>query len=395
MRCLWLTLIDPEPRHNGQLVYSGGLIGGAAEAGMEVHVVGHARPGRSRPLGEGADNCVWWLAGGELRSRAASFASALPHMASRARSRALDRILRQRLEEEHWDAIVFDGISAGWALDAVQRRYRGAAARPKIVYVSHNHECSVRDEVARNHPVRPLRAALRLDTMKVAALERRLTGYADLTTAITAEDRELYLADRPDLQVAVLPPGYAGPRIEHRLIDRTLPRRAVIVGSFEWIAKQLNLSEFIAIADPLFAAAGAQLQVVGKGDPAFIQRMRRDVLATEFTGTVKDIFAFMRQSRLALVPERHGGGFKLKVLDYVFGRMPILAIGGSVAGMPLTDRQSILYFRDPLALARGVLRVIDDFEQLNRIHNSAFDTCRDRFHWRRRGEELRELVLAA
>lgn len=393
MRCLWLTLIDPEPRHNGQLVYSGGLIEGAGEADMDVHIVGMGRPGQVRRYGQKIGNRTWWLADDRLRPRLVSLASSLPHMASRARSETLRKILVERLLEP-WDAVVFDGISAGWALDIVRRRYRHDPARPKIVYISHNHERSVRDEVANSHPIGPMRMALRMDTKKVGTLEKRLIDAADLVTAITDEDRQRYLEDRPDMQIAVLAPGYSGQKVEHRAIDQSLPRRAVIVGSFDWIAKQLNLSEFISVADPLFAAAGAQLQIVGNGDPGFIRRMRRDVLATEFTGTVKDVFAFMRQSRLALVPERHGGGFKLKVLDYVFGRMPILAINGSVAGMPLKDRENILYFRNPLALARGVLQVIDDFAQLNRIQDSAFAVCRDRFSWRQRGEELRRLVAA-
>ena len=33
MRCLWLTLADPEPQHNGQYVYSGGLIDSVAATG--------------------------------------------------------------------------------------------------------------------------------------------------------------------------------------------------------------------------------------------------------------------------------------------------------------------------------------------------------------------------
>ena len=237
--------------------------------------------------------------------------------------------------------------------------------------------------------------AMSFDSYKVARLERRLIEAADLVTAITPHDRDLYLAQWPGAPIEVLTPGYDGPTVDRRNIGRQLPRRAVIVGSFDWIAKRLNLNEFIAVADPLFAAAGAQLQVVGSADPSFLRRLRRSTLATEFTGTVDDIGTFMDNARLALVPERHGGGFKLKVLDYVFRRLPILAIDGSVAGVPLRAGQSILYFRDHLSLARGVIRVIDDFERLNALQDSAYDVCRDQFSWRNRGTELRDMLAAA
>jgi len=394
MRCLWITLVDPEPRHNGQLIYSGGLIGGGAEAGMEIEVVALARTGRARPPGQKADNVVWWLADSPVHSRWLSMLSPLPHMASRACSRQLDRLLQDRLQQS-WDAIVFDGISAGWALDVVLQRYPTKAGRPRLVYVSHNHERSLRQEVARNHPSAAMRIALHIDAWKVSRLERRLIGVVDLVTAITAEDKARYFVDGARTTIEVLSPGYDGPTLADRRIGYALPRRAVVVGSFDWIAKQLNLSEFLAVADPLFAAAGAQLQIVGNGDPGFLRRLRPTLLATELTGTVPDVSAFMRQARVALVPERHGGGFKLKVLDYVFGRMPILAIEGSVAGMPLTAGESILYFRDHLALARGALRIIDDFDRLNGLHDSAYGECHDRFSWRSRGDELRDMLKAA
>ena len=51
MRCLWLTLADPEPRHNGQYVYSGGLIDSVAAAGSEIEVLGLRRPDSQRSNG--------------------------------------------------------------------------------------------------------------------------------------------------------------------------------------------------------------------------------------------------------------------------------------------------------------------------------------------------------
>jgi polysaccharide biosynthesis protein PslH len=37
---LWLTLADPEPKKNGQLIYSGGLIQSMATGGTKLHVIG-------------------------------------------------------------------------------------------------------------------------------------------------------------------------------------------------------------------------------------------------------------------------------------------------------------------------------------------------------------------
>src|SRR3546814_15737142 len=123
----------------------------------------------------------------------------------------------------------------------------------------------------------------------------------------------------------------------------------------------------------------SDLQVVGSADEDFLRYMRGRVSATRFTGTVDGVLDFMREARVALVVERFGGGFKLKVLDYIFNRMPILALSGSVAGVPLQHQDSILYYPDYAALARGALQVIDDFEPLNRLHDRAYASCPDSF----------------
>ncbi len=394
MRCLWLTLADPDPQHNGQLIYSGGLIRGLASTGAEVEILGLARDENRRRFGERDGNSVWWLAESRMRSRARSMLSTLPHMASRASTAPLRKALVGRLEQD-WDAIVFDGLSAGWAYACVAEYRRRRGARSTIAYISHNHEPSLRDEVARSHPLGPMRAAMSYDAFKVGMLERKIIALADLVTAITPEDRQLYAAAWPDTATGVLTPGYDGAAPASRHIGNDRPRRAVIVGSFDWIAKRLNLQEFLAVADPLFAASGAQLQVVGSADPAFLERMRRSAMATEFTGKVVDVGRYMDQARMALVPELHGGGFKLKVLDYVFRRLPILAIDGSVAGMPLTPGDSILYFRDHLSLARGVVSIMDDFDRLNQLQEAAMRRCRDQFDWNVRGIELRDMLAAA
>lgn len=229
---------------------------------------------------------------------------------------------------------------------------------------------------------------------KAARLEHRLVDAADLVTAITEDDAQQYLARRPDRRVEVLTPGYAGGHGAGRRITDATPRRAVIVGSFDWIAKRMNLEQFVAVADPLFAAHGAELQVIGSAEESFLNRMRRNASATQFTGRVDDVLAFMCNARIALVAERHGGGFKLKVLDYIFNRMPILALSGSVAGVPLRHDDGILLYEDYESLARGVLQVIDDCDRLNQLQDRAYAACRDQFDWTSRGERLMSVVAA-
>ena len=388
VRCLWLTLADPDPPHNGQYVYSGGLIQGIADAGVEVTVLGLRRPDGHRDDGAREGNVLWRLVEHKPLPRWSSIKSRLPNIANRCRTPDMIRLLDELLGDGVWNAVVLDGISAGWALKSLRRWLQRTQAKPKIIYISHNHEESLRRRVAdeQTHPLR--RIVMRIDAIKVMALEHDMVDAADVITAITGEDAALYRGRKPDDRIEILTPGFAGLRSPQRVLKVTTPRRAILVGSFDWIAKRMNLEEFICIADPLLAAYGIELNVIGSAEKRFLDAMRRRVVMTNFVGPVESIDEHMRTARVAVVPERSGGGFKLKVLDYVFSRVPILALEGSVAGMPLTHEESILLYPDQESLALGIVQSIDQIDRLNQLQDSAYRACADQFDWGSRGTML-------
>ncbi len=397
MRCLWLTLADPDPRHNGQYVYSGGLIDSVAATGTEIEVLGLRRPDSRRCSGARDDHVVWWLPGAPLdplQSRWGSLTSSLPHIAYRSRTAAMRRELDGLLHRGGWDGIVFDGISVGWALAPVLAHYNGRADRPRLIYVSHNHEESVRTQIAAGQRPFLKRQAVRFDALKVCRLERELVDGVDFVTAITPEDFSLYRQRHCNKPMGVLTPGYRGRRLGQRRISSDLPRRAVIVGSFDWIAKRMNVEEFVEVADPMFDVWRAELQVVGSAEETFLARLRGKTVATSFTGTVPDVTRYMDDARVAIVPERNGGGFKLKVLEYVFNRIPVFALSGSFAGVPLRHNDSVMLFPDNAALVHGVLEAIDDIDRLNSLQERAFIACRDHFDWASRGRQILSALAA-
>src|SRR5262249_3222029 len=316
------------------------------------------------------------------------------HTAYRCRTGAMQRVLHDLLARGGWDGIVFDGISVGWALGEVRRHYEGRADRPRLIYVSHNHEESLRNQVAESQRPFLRRQAVRLDAAKVSRLERELVDSVDFVTAITPEDLQLYLRRRGNKPMGVLTPGYRGRRVPERRISADLPRRAVIVGSYHRVAKRMNLEEFVGVADPLFADQGVELQAVGSADERFLDRLRQKTTATGFTGTVPDVTRYIDEARIAIVPERNGGGFKLKVLEYVFNRVPIFALNGSFAGGPLTHNENVMLYPDHAALAHGVLEAIDDVERLKSRPERAFATCSGHFDWSSRGRQLVSAMAA-
>jgi glycosyltransferase involved in cell wall biosynthesis len=391
MKCLWLTLADPEPASNGQLVYSKGLIEAASRAGLAITVIGLARPGNRR---SGADprGIDWQLAEEEPRAAWHRFLSPYP-LTTQRRSSGMQQVLAKALAERSWDAIVFDSICPAWALPIVSRATDGTCERaPPLVYIAHNHEMTVARHLARS--ARGLRRVQReLDRLKTIVLERRLLAAADVITSNTPQDRAKFVADS-GRDVMLLPPGYDGPRVLSRHIDTAVPRRAILVGSLDWEPKRLAVESFLEAAAVPLAGAGVLLQLVGEVEPDYLRRMRRRFPSVDFVGRVADVGPYLRQARLALVPDQLGG-FKLKGLDYVFHRLPILTMRAALPGMPLEDRRSVALFDSHQDMARGMLALIDDFATLNAWQDRAYAACSDMFDWDRIGRDLRAAIEAA
>jgi polysaccharide biosynthesis protein PslH len=390
MNCLWITLADPDPATNGQLIYSGGLIRAVRHAGAALCVVGLARSEKpDRPRDEPG---LAWRLGEEVRPpRWRRLLRTLPDGAvQRGLSPSMTRMLTRALDERPWDAIVFDSIYGGWALPAVLRHQARRAVRAKLVYLAHNHEVTAAHRIA--EAAQGLRRLYReFDVLRVRRLERRLISECDLITANTPEDTRTFTAEAARTPVILLPPGYGGHRIADRTIDASVPRRAVIVGSFDWPPKRISLERFLAEAVPILAAANIELQLVGETEPDYLASLRRRFPAVRFEGRVDDVRPYMASARLALVPDELGG-FKLKGLDYAFNRMPILAMRIALPGMPLEDGLSVGLFDSHRALAEGVVALIDDFETLNRRQREAYDACATRFDWPRIGRHLIDTI---
>jgi len=395
MRCLWLTWIDPTPAHDGQRIYSGRLIEAFAAAGAELEVLCGAHRHSARRDGDVEGRVTWRLAGARRNAAWQSVLSDLPHVVHRSATREMRARFKSLLRREPWDCVVLDGLYAGWALALLQAAAVVGRARPRLVYVAHNHETTMRADLAANMPGRGLaRLYLKSDARKVAGLEREIVAAADLVTAITSADAAKFAAERPGRPTIVLTPGYAEGRVAARRIDETIPRRAAIVGSFEWIAKQANLEAFLAVADPLFAAAGAELIVVGNGRPEFLRALARKTAATRFVGEVSRVEPYLGNARLAILPERLGGGFKLKILTYVFNRVPIATLESCLAGTPLAPGDSVLAYGDYGSLARGAVAALDDLTLLDAVQTRAYAACDREFDWASRGERLRASIAA-
>jgi hypothetical protein len=387
VRCLWISRHIPFPSDDGAKVYSANLAQSLAQSGMLVRFMGI---GNADAVPNTAAKVEWLAVPGKKRSKTIASLGAWPIAAAIDATKTYRALLEAQLREP-WDALVLDSYATGWALDrCLAYRNDWHAHQPVLVHVSHNHEELLWGVMAREARGSALkRLALRRNAIKVGALERRIVRSIDLLTTITDEDLQSLGAGLDQDRSLALTPGFTGWIASVRHITAATPRRVIIMGSFQWIVKQENLVRFVEIADPIFKAQGIELDIVGDVPPALLARLQGRCRATHFHGFVSDAASFLSRARLAVVPEPIGGGFKLKFLDYIFGRVPVATISQARAGLP-AELQCAMFSSDSLSdLVGKIVSNIDRLDELNRMQESAFTIGKSQFKWSTRGERLR------
>lgn len=392
MKVLWIAREIPFPADSGDRIYTGQMVRAFGQANGSVTFVGIADQATGAPPDDAS--VTWTTVPGPRHRMPRALLSTWPLVAA-VHATAAYRARLDALFAERWDAIVFDHYASGWALQRFLASPQGRSPqRPVTVYLAHNHEERVLRAIAAGSDASLVRRlGFWQNWFKVRAMERYMVNQVDLVTAITQEDADSFAAQRPGLRTIVLTPGYNGAVSLPRQIHAGMPRHVIMVGSFQWAAKQENLRQFLRIADPVFARNNIVFDVVGSVPDALRAELEPTLQATRLHGFVDDPGPLFDGARIALVPEAIGGGFKLKFLDYLFRRMPVATLTDAVAGLPAELRAEMIQSDTLAQLADAVVAQIDQVAHLDGLQQRAFAVAGSLFQWRDRGEGLRAAMF--
>ncbi len=368
---LWITGRLPHPLRSGDALYTAGLLRAAHAANFAVTVIGLPRsPNPNLNELDSVAPVDWRPVNAEPNSAIGSLVSALPKDAYTLYPARFHLELSEALARP-WDWIVFDHARSGGALK-LARRHSG-----KIAYVAHNVERNVRREVAMGVSGKMFRPHYVIDALKYGRLETKIVDAADAVLCITEDDAEVFR--RRGATAFHVPPVYLGEKLRTRTVSAETPRRVLLLGSFDWVAKQNNLLRFLDLAGTRLIAAGIGIDIVGSIPERLKASLEATYPAVKFWGAVEDFREIAKDVRGGLIPEELGGGMKMKTLDYIFMRLPVFSLRSGAAGLP-ADVVSKGFASTTLAeLASDILAGIDNVDDLDSRQNQAFDACEKRF----------------
>ncbi|HKY63451.1 MAG TPA: glycosyltransferase [bacterium] len=260
--------------------------------------------------------------------------------------------LRGHLERAggEYDAVILSGAyAAQYCFQSVRR----LAPQAALIYdtVDLHHRRLFR-EAKLSGSLFHLRQALAMKKSELLC-----ASHADLTLAVTEEEREFLARECPGARIFLLSNVH---EVHRRAGDARPGKDILFLGAFH---HPPNLDAVFYFLDEIFPLIvprlpAARLQVVGSNPPP--ELLARGSERILIRGFVPDLGEAMAGSRLSVAPLRFGAGVKGKILASMGYGVPVVATSTAIEGMELRPGENILSAAGPEAFALQVEKLARD-----------------------------------
>lgn len=198
-------------------------------------------------------------------------------------------------------------------------------------------------------------------------------------TVVSESEKELLRSAVPGARKIVVVPNcmqlqeYAG------ISAPAQPDSLIYTGSFRYDVNHEAMVWFVSEVLPLIQARRPQTVLTITGDPAGKSLpAAKNVLQT---GVVPDVRPLVAAARVALAPLQTGGGTRLKILEAMALRTPVVSTTKGAEGLDARPGEHLLVADSPQDFADAVLRLLQDDGLHRRIAEGGYALVSQKFNW--------------
>ena len=383
MRILWVKMGGLWPCTTGGRVRSLETITALARRHRVTVVTTHGPDDDPRGLAERLSCC----------HQVVSIPFAAPKRGSVAFAGALARSWLSRDPVELWK----------WRLPALQQTVRDIIARDgadlcvadfllaaanvpiggsiPLVLFEHNVEYLIWKRIAdlETQPLR--RTILDVEWRKLRAREAEACKKADLTIAVSEDDRRRLAALAPHARIVSVPTGVDTTYFVQNGF-KELPAQLVFSGSMDWHPNEDAVVHFADAILPRIRAEipDATLTVVGRNPSSRLREVAHRH-GMRVTGTVDDVRPSIGEASVYVVPLRAGGGTRLKIFEALAMGKPVVSTTVGAEGLALEHGRHFLAADEPQAFADAVIELLRDPARRRMLGDAGRRLVETRYSW--------------
>ena len=303
-----------------------------------------------------------------LRSRLAFF-SPMPRSVVDTYSSEMQQLVREVLSTDHYDGVIasqsptiayapfFNGLPAVFE-----------EAEIAVLYEQFAQASSIRE-----------RLRYGLTWAKQRHYLTKLLPYFHSCTVVSERERHLlerYVTDKKDIEVI--------PNSVHlsEYVDvnkQPCPDTLIFSGSFRYSANREAMVWFLGNIYPeiMRHIPNIQLKITGETDNLPLPPADN----VNLTGRVDDVRPLIASAWVSLAPIRHGGGTRLKILEAMALRTPVVTTSKGAEGLDVRHDEHLLIADTPQSFAESVIRLCREPGLAQRLADKAFQLVSEKYDW--------------
>jgi glycosyltransferase involved in cell wall biosynthesis len=286
-----------------------------------------------------------------LGALAGSWCSPYPVDLWRWRPAEVRRLVETRLARHHIDLIVADFLC-------------GAVNLPRrvdvpVVFFEHNVEYVIWKRLADVERAWWRRALLEVEWRKMRRCELAACRKADLTVAVSEDDRARLASGAGEADIVSIPTGVDTDYFSPGGTEQ--PARLVFSGSMDWYPNEDAMLHFVGEILPRVKqrVPDVSLTIVGRNPSERIRALGQQP-GIDVTGTVADVRPHIREGSLYVVPLRVGGGTRLKIFEALAMGKPVLSTTVGAEGLGAVPGRHLDIADGPGVFADRVVALLGD-----------------------------------
>lgn len=228
------------------------------------------------------------------------------------------------------------------------------------VFDAHNAVWTIFQQLWREAPPGPRKAALALEWRKLQRYEGEVGRRCDAILAVSEDDRrDLIAAGCPADRFTVIP--IAIDTQELAPVERAPEARAILhVGTMYWPPNVAGIGWFARAVYPLIReqVPDTRFYAVGARPASEIVALADERTGFTVTGYVDDVTPYLRESAAFVVPLHVGSGMRVKILTAWAWGIPIVSTTVGCAGIPVHPGEDILIADTAEEFAAAVVRLL-------------------------------------
>ncbi|MFZ7121897.1 MAG: glycosyltransferase family 4 protein [Eubacteriaceae bacterium] len=226
-----------------------------------------------------------------------------------------------------------------------------------------------------------------IENKRIKKLECKYAKDADLFCTVSNRDKEIYikLYELNEKKVKVIDNG-----IDISISDnyensiKSEDKYILFIGSLWYRPNYEGIQWFIKEIWPRIKEINTDLnlRIIGK----FEKKIYYEDKDIEFLGFVKDIYTYYKNCAAFIVPLRVGSGTRLKILEAMSFKVPIISTSVGCEGINVINKKNIIICDDPIEFSKEVNDVVNNIYP--NMAEEGYNLVKNNYDWNIIGRKL-------